>query len=220
MKKFGIITLTTLLILGLSFIGLAEGTRDNPYLTGDNFVLEDDDMFDGYMKFEFELLNSIRGEEAYQFLIDEGDEFSAERRQETAEEEGKEMLLAKFYAKALELEEEPLRVNTSSLFDVMDSTGSTYNRESASDSNNPFGDVDEVYQGGEITGWVTFLIPEGDSPVILVSIGGETAFVDPEVGKEKKLINLTLSKEKYKELAEEAESEGLSMQEYLSNIIE
>ena len=220
MKKIVTISIALLLIIGLSSATLAEGTRDNPYLTGDTFVLEDEDIVDGYMKFEFELLDSIRGEDAYQFLIDEGDDYSADSLRETAEKEDKEILLAKYYAKALELEEEPHRINPASLFDVMDSTGSTYNRESASDTNNPFRDVDEVYEGGEITGWVTFLIPEEDSPLLLVSVEDDRAFIEPEVGEEKRLINLTLSEEKYDELAEEAENEGLTLQEYLSRVLE
>ena len=219
MKKILTISLVVLLIIGLSSAVLAEGTRDNPYVTGDSFVLEDEGFVDGFMKFEFELLDSIRGEEAYQFLIDEGDDYSADSLRETAEEEDKEILLAKYYAKALELEEEPHRINPASLFDVMDSTGSTYSRESASDTNNPFGDVDEAYEGAEVTGWVTFLFPEGDSPLLIVSVEDDTAFIDPEVGEEKRLINLTLSEEKFNELVEEAENKSLTLQEYLTNII-
>lgn len=219
MRRSVIFIMTIALLFSLGYISLAEGTRDFPYLMGERFLIDGESFVDGYRNFEFELLDAIRGQEAYEFILEQDGEYNANRMLEKGEAENKEIFLAKFFCKALELDKEPANINTASIFDVMDSTGSVYNRESASNTNNPFGQVREVYEGGEITGWVTFLIPEGDSPLLLVSAGDSPAFINPEVGENKKLVNLTLDMELYNQLMEKAEGKGLTLNEYLIGVL-
>lgn len=219
MKKIFIFILTFILLISLNSVIIAEGTRNNPYQMGEKFTVQGEGLMTGKVKFEFELLEIKKGNEAYNFILEEDGEMTANSILEDAEDAEKEIFIAKFFAKALELEEGPYSINSQSIFDIMDSTGSVYDIKSGHFTNNPFGETDEVYEDGEITGWVTCFVKPGDSPLLLVETEGDPAFIELK-GKKKKLINLTLEKNIYNKLAEQAKTEGVTLNEYISNLLE
>lgn len=218
MKKILFISLIFILLISFSAQILANGTRNNPYQMGERFTVEGEGLLSGKVKFEFELLETKRGEEAYNFVLEEDGEYTANSILEDAEDEEKEILIAKFFAKAIELEEEPYKINSMSIFNIMDSTGSVSDIKSAHFTNNPFGETDEVYKGGEVTGWITCLIKPSDSILFLVKTEGDPAFLKPK-GNTKQLINLTIEKDFYNKLVQQAQTEGLTLNEYISKLL-
>lgn len=217
MKKSFIILLAFILLISINTVIFAEGTRDNPYQIGERFTIQGEGLMSGEVKFEFELLETKKGNEAYK-LIAEKNPILANHILKEAEDAEKEIFIAKFFGKALELEEEPYSINSQSIFAIMDSTGSVYSIESGYFTNNPFGEIDEVYEGGEITGWITCFVKPGDSPLLLVETEGDSAFIEPK-GEKKNLINLTLDKNTYKKLNEQAKEEGITLNQYISKLI-
>lgn len=95
----------------------ANGTRNNPYQMGEKFNASGSGFTSGEVEFTFELLDTKKNQEAYK-LIKENNKIMADDYLEKAEEENKELMLAKFYAKAVKLEKEPYSINEMTLFEI------------------------------------------------------------------------------------------------------
>lgn len=104
------------------------------------------------------------------------------------------------------------------MFKIMDSTSSDSNIYSAFFINNPFDETDEVYEGGKSTGWIICYIQPSDSTLLLVKVEKDPVFVKPE-GSTKHLINLTIEKDFYTKLVEQAQAVTLTLNEYISELL-
>ncbi|RSK26588.1 S-layer homology domain-containing protein [Bacillus sp. HMF5848] len=136
-------------------------TRENPAIIGDVWTINVEDWLEGYMSYDIELTDMITdGQQAWE-LLQEANMFNEEAP------EGQKYILAKFRFTLLDYEG---KVSSSfsidqSKFSAVSSNGVVYD--------NPFVITPEpqlsndLYVGGEVEGWVPFLINEDDTPLIV-----------------------------------------------------
>ncbi|MCE7794026.1 DUF4352 domain-containing protein [Salipaludibacillus sp. CUR1] len=129
------------------------GTRHNPVEHKKAVTINEENWLFGEATYEMELIESVSGEEAEQMVAD-GNQFNDESG------EGKEYILAKFRVQLEYAEEEPFDVNPQQ-FDVISSGGSSYEEFISISGLEPEFRSD-LYEGGEVEGWVPFLINEED----------------------------------------------------------
>jgi hypothetical protein len=129
------------------------GTRDNPLAIGERVTVEYNDLFYGNVSLDVELLEVISGDEAAE-RVQDGNPFNEEAG------ENEEYVLAKFYVKAHEIEEEPFDLNHAQ-FDAVSSTGNAYD-EFISVSGLEPELSNELYAGAEREGYTYFLVDKDD----------------------------------------------------------
>ncbi|WP_368505364.1 hypothetical protein AB3N04_06880 [Alkalihalophilus sp. As8PL] len=129
------------------------GTRDNPLAIGERVTVEYNDLFYGNVSLDVELLEVISGDEAAE-RVQDGNPFNEEAG------ENEEYVLAKFYVKAHEIEEEPFDLNHAQ-FDAVSSTGNAYDGFISVSGLEP--DLsNELYSGAEREGYTYFLVDKDD----------------------------------------------------------
>ncbi|WP_062051670.1 hypothetical protein [Bacillus sp. JCM 19034] len=134
------------------------GTRSKPLTIGERISLQYNDFFDGDVHLEMELLEVISGDEAWG-MVKEGNSFNDEPG------ENQEYVLAKFYVKVLEVENEPFDLNHAQ-FDAVSESGNAYD-EFLSVSGLEPNLSNEMYEGAEREGYTYFLIDQDDeNPLI------------------------------------------------------
>ncbi|OLO37082.1 hypothetical protein BTR23_14210 [Alkalihalophilus pseudofirmus] len=129
------------------------GTRANPLGAGERITLNYYDWLHGQVKLEMELQEVLSGDEAWK-LVREGNQFN------DAPQDEQEYILAKFYVKVLEVEEEPFDLHHA-LFDAVSSSGNAYD-EFISISGVEPSLRNEMYAGAEREGFTYFLVDKND----------------------------------------------------------
>lgn len=129
------------------------GTRNNPVAHGVSVDVEVSDWLFGDAHYEMELIESISGAEALE-MVKASNEFNDEPG------DGKEYILAKFRLQLIEVEEEPFDVNPQQ-FDIVSASGASYEDFVSVAGLDPEFRSD-LYEGGEIEGWVPFLVDAND----------------------------------------------------------
>ncbi|MFC0560922.1 hypothetical protein [Halalkalibacter alkalisediminis] len=129
------------------------GTRNNPLTIGERVTLSYNDLFQGNVKLDIEMLELISGDEAWD-LVRKGNQFNDEPG------DNQEYVLAKFHVKVHEVENEPFDLNHA-LFDAVSSGGNTYDDFISVSGLEP--DLwNEMYEGAEREGYTYFLIDKDD----------------------------------------------------------
>ncbi|MDT8862965.1 hypothetical protein N0O92_22610 [Alkalihalobacillus sp. MEB130] len=129
------------------------GTRNNPLTIGERVSLEYRDLFYGNVQLEMEMLEVISGEEAWE-LVQKGNPFNDEPG------DNQEYVLAKFYVKVHEVEEEPFDLNHAQ-FDAVSAAGNSYDDFVSVSGLEP--DLwNEMYTGAEREGYTYFLVDKDD----------------------------------------------------------
>lgn len=164
MKKITIfIMLAALLFIGCTGSGnngTAEpdiGTRSNPAGIGDMIRLEYQHFTRGHIEIDIALIEVIRGEEANDIVAD-ANPYNREP------EEGEEYLLAMFYVKAVDIEQEPFSINHAQ-FDAVSAGGVVYDEFLSISGLDP-NLRNDLYENAEHEGLTYFLIEAEDSPLI------------------------------------------------------
>lgn len=144
------------------------GTRENPLSIGERVSIQYYDIFHGDVKLDIELLELIHGDEALQ-MVREGNEFNDEP------DEGQEYILAKFYVKVNEVEDEPFDLNHAQ-FNAVSTDGNTYDEFVVVAGLEP--DLqNELYEGAEREGFTYFLVDKDDEAPLAVFNRGSDAEV-------------------------------------------
>ncbi|MBU8907671.1 hypothetical protein [Desertibacillus haloalkaliphilus] len=129
------------------------GTRANPLVIGERITLNYYDLFYGNVELEMELLEVMSGEEAWN-IVREANQFNE------APGEGQEYILARYFVKINEVEEEPYDL-THAQFDAVSTTGNTYDDFISVSGLEP--DLrNEMYTGAEREGFTYFLVEKDD----------------------------------------------------------
>ncbi|WP_209121142.1 hypothetical protein [Alkalihalobacillus sp. BA299] len=129
------------------------GTRANPLTIGERITLNYYDWLHGQVHLEMEFQEVISGDEAWN-MVREGNQFN----EEPADDQ--EYILAKFYVKVLEVEEEPFDLHQA-LFDAVSSAGNTYDDFISVSGVEP-SLSNEMYAGAEREGYTYFLVDKND----------------------------------------------------------
>ena len=144
-------------------------SRSNAAGIGQKVVIISEDLLDGTQTIELTLTNVIEGQEAER-MIKEANMFNR------APQAGHQYVLAKFKAKALDLENEPMEIYDAQ-FEAVSKSGVAYDDFFSVVTPKPDLQTD-LYEGGEHDGWVAFEVEDGDSPKVVFLKGwdGETWF--------------------------------------------
>ena len=136
----------------------SQTSRTNPAGLYQPIRIEVDDLFQGNVVLELEMLELISGHTAWN-MIYEWNMFNDEP------EAGQEYILAKFRVRIVELENEPYDINHAQ-FDVYSATGVMYTEWFSVAGKDP--DLrTSLYEGAEHVGHTAFLVRTDDSPVVV-----------------------------------------------------
>ena len=139
----------------------AENSRRNPAGLNETFVVRLDDWLVGKVTYEIEMLELIRGDQAWD-IIRQANQFNDEP------EAGKEYILAKFRIAILETEEDEPYTISHSIFDVVSGAGVEYTDFISVAGLDPNLRAD-LYEGAEHIGWTYFLVNINDHPVAVMN---------------------------------------------------
>ncbi|RAK23460.1 S-layer family protein [Anoxybacillus vitaminiphilus] len=136
-------------------------SRENPAKLGETWVVETDDWLYGHHKYEIELTDVITDGELAWDIIREANMFNEEPSF------GQKYILAKFRFKLLDFDGTAFSsydIN-SSKFEAVSSNGVVYDSPIIVEPEPSLST--ELYEGGEVEGWVAFLVDEDDTPLIV-----------------------------------------------------
>lgn len=140
------------------------GSISNPTELGDGWEVEVEDRYDGFKHYEISMVESITdGNIAWQMIRDKN-------MFNSAPPAGKKYILAKFYFKLINADEDSLNVNYMD-FEAVSKSGVVYEFHSVVVPD-PELWVD-LFAGGEYEGWAAFLVEETDDPKIVWQRGYE-----------------------------------------------
>lgn len=156
-------------LLDVKFRPSPENSRYNPAPLGEIWSVQGEDSFYGYQSYNIGMIDAITdGDLAWQMLLD------ANMFNESPPP-GKKYILAKFYFQLVDIEDEPFYAYSSN-FDAVSKSGVVYDTPIVVEPEPAF--AKDIYKGGEIEGWVAFLVDENDEPLIVWErdLGGELWF--------------------------------------------
>ncbi|OAT72174.1 S-layer homology domain-containing protein [Parageobacillus thermoglucosidasius] len=136
-------------------------SKERPAKLGETLVVETDDWLNGYHKYEMELTDVITDGKLAWDMIREANIFNDEPPI------GKKYILAKFRFKLLEFEGKTFSTYdiNSAKFEAVSSKGVVYENPIVIEPEPKLSA--NVYKGGEVEGWVAFLVDEDDTPLIV-----------------------------------------------------
>jgi hypothetical protein len=135
------------------------GTRKNPVGHNETVEVKGEDWLDGEFHYELTLLETVSGDKAWE-KVRAGNQFNDKAG------DGKEYILAKFHFKLHSVDEEPFDLNPQR-FDVISAGGSSYEDFVSVSGLDPEFRSD-LYEGGDIEGWVPFVVDVDDEKPLAV----------------------------------------------------
>jgi hypothetical protein len=134
-------------------------SRQNPAKLGETVTVESDDWM-GHRKYSVTLTEVVSGSEAWNMI-------KSANRFNSPPKSGMKYILAKFKVKAIVLDKEPFEINNAK-FDAVSSNGVLYDDYFSVVEPDPQLRTD-LYNGAEHEGWVSFMVNEGDNPLIVMN---------------------------------------------------